>query len=340
VTTVSQHPKVRRPDPGAYVSWLDSWTLSLHSDGRSERTITGYLDALRLFAGWLRATHPKVTDWDGVGAAELRRYFTWLQTAGAPCPHGDALRGSGPPASCAGYSKAYVSLLARALQQFFTWFAEEEGVPNPLAKVTLPAAPKLGEKLVPVIPPEDLLALIKDAEKSPEFHDRRDAAILRLFACAGVRLSELAHLRLGDVTPITRREATVTGKGGRERTVKFDAKAASALDRYVRTRGKRKGAPDGPTAPLWLGHRQGTPLTTNGIYQLIARRGRALGLTVHPHMFRHTFAHRWLDAGGAEGDLMELAGWDSPQMLAHYGRSARSARARRSYDGINVMGGM
>ncbi len=47
---------------------------------------------------------------------------------------------------------------------------------------------------------------------------------------------------------------------------------------------------------------------------------------------RHTFAHRWLDEGGAEGDLMALAGWESPQMLRHYGRSARSARARRAYD--------
>jgi WD40 repeat protein len=38
----------------------------------------------------------------------------------------------------------------------------------------------------------------------------------------------------------------------------------------------------------------------------------------------------WLDHGGAEGDLMELNGWTSPQMLRRYGASARSARARRS----------
>jgi hypothetical protein len=50
----------------------------------------------------------------------------------------------------------------------------------------------------------------------------------------------------------------------------------------------------------------------------------------------HTFSHNWLDNGGAEGDLMELNGWSSPQMLARYGRSARSARARRHYD--DVMG--
>ena len=39
-------------------------------------------------------------------------------------------------------------------------------------------------------------------------------------------------------------------------------------------------------------------------------------------------------AAAAEGDLMELNGWSSPQMLRRYGASARSARARRTYDRI------
>ena len=41
-----------------------------------------------------------------------------------------------------------------------------------------------------------------------------------------------------------------------------------------------------------------------------------------------------LDHGSAEGSLMELDGWTSPQMLRRDGASARSARARRSYDRI------
>jgi hypothetical protein len=49
---------------------------------------------------------------------------------------------------------------------------------------------------------------------------------------------------------------------------------------------------------------------------------------------RHDFSHTWLDRGGPEGDLMELNGWTSPQMLRRYGASARSARARRTYDRI------
>jgi len=67
---------------------------------------------------------------------------------------------------------------------------------------------------------------------------------------------------------------------------------------------------------------------------MIARRGRQCGVEVFPHRFPHHFSYTWLDRGGVEGDLMELNGWTSPQMLRRHGASARSARARRTYDRI------
>ena len=78
------------------------------------------------------------------------------------------------------------------------------------------------------------------------------------------------------------------------------------------------------------------PLTASGIYQVLARRGRQCGVDVYPHRFRHHFSHTWLNRGGPEGDLMELNGWSSPQMLRRYGASARSARARRTYERIRT----
>jgi integrase/recombinase XerD len=87
---------------------------------------------------------------------------------------------------------------------------------------------------------------------------------------------------------------------------------------------------------LWLGAGDRGPLTRDGIYQMIKRRGAQAGVRVYPHRFRHHFSYTWLERGGAEGDLMELNGWSSPQMLKRYGASARGARARRSYD--RVMG--
>lgn len=317
---------------------MTSWDLSLRAEGLSERTRTGYLDDLAFYAAWLQRRRPAMTDWEDVDRNAIREFFAWLQAGGEPCPHRLV---DGPPAArCTGYAVGHVRHVAVSVQQFFAWWSTEEDQPSPLTGVTLPAQQQLGKSQVPVISLEDLTALIRDAESDRDFHHRRDAAILRLFACTGTRLAELAGLRLEDVN-LARREAIVTGKGSRTRTVKFDGRAALALDRYMRTRAKRAGAPMGSDAPVWLGHirSKGTNgMTTSGLYQVIARRAKRLGIVVYPHMFRHTFAHRWLDEGGAEGDLMELAGWDSPQMLRHYGASARAARARRAYDRINVMG--
>jgi hypothetical protein len=68
--------------------------------------------------------------------------------------------------------------------------------------------------------------------------------------------------------------------------------------------------------------RPGAP-DANGIYQAVARAGERAGVAVYPHRFRHHFSHTWLDRGGAEGDLMELNGWVSPQMLTRYIRGQR-----------------
>ena len=127
------------------------------------------------------------------------------------------------------------------------------------------------------------------------------------------------------------REITVRGKGGKDRIVKIGHQAARSLDRYLRARSRHAHA---WWPQLWLGVNNREPLTAAGIYQMIARRGRQGGVAAFPHRFRHHFSHTWLDRGGPEGDLMELNGWASPQMLRRYGASARSARARRTYDRI------
>ena len=104
--------------------------------------------------------------------------------------------------------------------------------------------------------------------------------------------------------------------------ISFDA--ARSLDRYLRVRARH---PQAYSPQLWLGAGNRGPMSASGIYQAIVRRGRQCGIDVYPHRFRHHFSHTWLDRGGAEGDLMELNGWTSPQMLRRYGASARSARA-------------
>ena len=142
-----------------------------------------------------------------------------------------------------------------------------------------------------------------------------------MLRATGIRLSELAGLRYDPGDPqcsdidLWQREITVHGKGGKggkDRIIRIGHQAARSLDRYLRTRARHAQA---WRPQLWLGVNNREPLTAAGIYQLITRRGRQYAVDAYPHRFRHHFNHTWLDRGGPKGDLMELNGWASPQML-------------------------
>ena len=299
-------------DAGPFAADIASFRLHLAAENKAAGTIRIYTDAACWFAAAHLLAETDKTRWEQVDAADVRRWMAWLLGR---------------------YSDAYAYQQYRSLQQFFRWLAVEEDLPDPMAKLR---PPKVSEKPVPYFTSVELSKLGRCC-RGNSFEDRRDAAVLAVLLATGIRVSELAAIRYCPDDPgrsdvdLEAREIRVRGKGGRERTVRISHEAARRVDRYLRVRSGHELA---YRPELWLGRAAAARWTASGIYQLVVRRGEECGVRLHPHRFRHHFSHTWLDRGGAEGDLMELNGWVSPQMLTRYGASARGARARRSYDRV------
>jgi site-specific recombinase XerD len=277
---------------------LPSWQRSLRAARRSPRTVQSYTESAEQLSDFLvRRGMPTAVD--SIKREHVEAFIEDLDSRFRP---------------------ATVAVRYKSLKQLFRWLLEEgEITSDPMARMRLPSVP---EDPPAVLTDTELRALLKVCE-GQDFVDRRDTAIVRTFIDTGARLAEMAGMKLDDVD-LDNQTLTVTGKGSRVRVLPIGAKA---IDRYLRVR--RAHREHGLSA-LWLGRSGG--MGTSGIAQMLRRRATEAGLDhLNPHQFRHTFAHQWLRSEGAEGDLMEIAGWRSREMLRRYGASSRSERAREAH---------
>src|SRR6266511_969407 len=276
-----------------------SFVRHLRAENRSETTVTTYMVGVAQAEVFLRARGKGLVD---ASRADLESFLGELLTRRAP---------------------STVATYYKALRILFGWLEEEEEIPsNPMARMRPPIVP---DQPVPVIPEDALRQLLRDCA-GKDFESRRDAAILMLLLDTGLRRGALAGIQLGDLDP-DYQIVRVLDKGRVQREVPFGQRTAQAIDRYLRVRARHK---DAVLPWLWLGKKG--RLTKWGIVIMLRRRGKEVGLPdLHPHQFRHTFAHQWLADGGGETDLMRLAGWRSRTMLQRYGASAADARAREAH---------
>jgi integrase/recombinase XerC len=132
----------------------------------------------------------------------------------------------------------------------------------------------------------------------------RDKAIMELFYSSGLRLSELVGLDLPAVD-LKDRTVRVDGKGGKTRILPIGRFAVRALQKWL----SERAALPKCGAAIFIG-RDGRRLTPRAVQLRVntwARR-MGLGVHVHPHMFRHSFATHLLESSSDLRGVQELLG--------------------------------
>ena len=294
------------PPPPDLAVLLPSWELALRAERKSPQTVKTYGDGVRQYLAWC-AHEPVPAD---LSRASVVGFVAALLDGGA--------------------AAATARARQLAVRRFAAWLLEEgETDTDPLLGIK---APQLDTAVVEPLTEAELRALL-DACRGAAMRDRRDEALVRLMAETGARAGEVVALARADVDLAAGTAVVRRGKGGRGRVVPFGPQTARALDRYLRTRRTHRLA---ATPALWLGDR-GKAFSYDALHKTLRHRAAVAGLDgFHPHLLRHTAAHRWLAAGGSEGGLMAVAGWTRPDMLLRYTRAQASARAADEARALNL----
>ena len=285
---------------------LQSWLIALRGERKSPSTLKAYKAGITAYMTFCQQQNLPVE----LSKPNVRAFMAFL----------------------ADVEPATARLRLTAVKLFARWLAAEEGFDaDPILTVK---APRLDDKAVPDLSVAEMSMLLK-ASKGPTFRDKRDHAMLLLFAETGLRASELLALDLDHVNLQTCALLVRRGKGGKGRQVRFTAATAAALDRYMRAR--RAHGFDAASGPLWVsstGHRR---LSYKGMVTALKQRADDAGVVgFHVHRLRHTAAVRWLAAGGSETGLMAQSGWASRKMIDRYVRSAAEELASAEFDRLGL----
>ena len=125
----------------------------------------------------------------------------------------------------------------------------------------------------------------------------RDRAMLETLYATGLRVSELVHLGLHEIS-FNEGVLRTVGKGSKERLVPLGEQAIDWLGRYLNE--ARREILDGQRSDALFITARGGPMTRQAFWQLIKRYALRAGIApekLSPHVLRHAFATHLLNHG-------------------------------------------
>ena len=272
-----EHPA---PVNGPQRAWIDRFLSHLAQERRlSSHTIAAYGHDLAALAEF--GEKRGITAWSGLDHLQLRTFAADL--------HGKGLNARS------------IQRRLSAARTFYEYLMREGHCSrNPALDVR---APKPSKRLPATLDADQMGRLL--AFRVDDSLSARDKAIMELFYSSGLRVSELIGLGVLGID-LADRTVRVLGKGGKTRIVPVGRQAVDALKKWLK---ERHGLVKPGIDALFVG-RRGRPLSARAVQLRVDTWGRrqGIGVHMHPHMFRHSFATHLLESSGNLRGVQELLG--------------------------------
>ena len=284
---------------------IELFLATKQTEGKTRKTVEWYRGMLNRFARFVGNGEPaRLAD---LNVHDARAFVAHLQgrtTRYINHPLTPETQGGLSPHTIHGY--------VRAIKVFGSWLQEEGFTgPNVFGKLKRPKLPK---PLVEVLSDDEIQSVMKCINPNCFLGARLQVVVLLLLD-TGLRASELVGLTT-DNTDIKNGTLKVLGKGRKERIVPFGAITKKALLRYLTT---WRPEPISEQIDNLVLATDGTPLTYQGLRKIIDRLGNRAGVhRLHAHLFRHTFAVRYLMNGGDLMTLKLILGHSSIEVTQQY----------------------
>ncbi len=286
--------------------YFSCWQRSSVVEQRTHKLVSDTIETINQFIESRR---------EGLSPLSIKYYYTYLkrarQVVGLNVSGQDITHFLKSLKCTPGGKHAYY----RVLRTFYNWlYSRKSGYKlniqdNPIFDVD---APKLDRKILPSLTPQQVNYVIEQASCV------RDKAIISMFADSGLRLSELANIKLQNID-WQNRLIKVRCKGNKEGLAPFGKTTETLLKQWLSTHE--------PDSNLW-------DLKHWGINIMLRRLSVKTGLPCNPHTFRRTFASILAKRGVDSLHIMRLGRWSSIQMVERYTRSVQFEDSLKLYSDI------
>lgn len=252
------------------------------------------LAEIESFVNWLRRRNPTARTWRDYGY-DLHQFVT---AVGDRAPESVTYRdvdGFVTAQAAKGYKPGTINRRLAALMSFYVFLADDDPA---LVCPVLPHRHCLRDR-------EHLPRPVQDADLDKFFaviDDARDRAMFLLMLRCGLRISEVADIRLTDLYHDEQRPRLVArGKGSRERAVYLSPQAERAFRAYLAAR------PAVPSDYVFLSY-LGDGLSTTAIHKRLMLYRQEAGVALSAHRLRHSFANDLLSADVPVTTIQKLLG--------------------------------